>query len=111
MTRNTILSAGKTGEGGVTQGHAMLPVISLSQLAADLSAAVLFCTRLPVPGAATITGADIARAGWALPIAGAIVGLTAAAAYWLARGPVAAPSRPRVFRVGGPPRHRRAPRG
>src|SRR5262249_59765861 len=51
----------------------------------DLSAAVLFCTRLPVPGAATITGADIARAGWALPIAGAIVGLTAAAAYWLAR--------------------------
>ena len=63
----------------------MSPVISLSQLAADLSAAVLFCTRLPVPGAATITGTDIARAGWALPIAGAIVGLIAAAVYWLAR--------------------------
>src|SRR5262245_40598024 len=63
----------------------MSPVISLSQLAADLSAAVLFCTRLPVPGAATITGTDIARAGWALPIAGAIVGLIAAVVYWLAR--------------------------
>ena len=63
----------------------MSPVISLSQLAADLSAAVLFCTRLPVPGAATITGTDLARAGWALPIAGAIVGLIAAVVYWLAR--------------------------
>src|SRR5262249_61626175 len=63
----------------------MSPVISLSQLAADLSAAVLFCTRLPVSGAATITGADIARAGWALPIAGAIVGSIAAMVYGLAR--------------------------
>src|SRR5215467_2147821 len=77
MTRNTVP--------GVTQRHAMSPVISPSQLAADLSAAVLFCTRLPVPGAATITGADIARASWALPVAGAIVGLIAAAVYWLAR--------------------------
>ena len=69
----------------MTQGHAMSPVISLSQLAADLRAGVLFSTRLPVPGAATITGTDIARAGWALPIAGAIVGLIAAAVYGIAR--------------------------
>ena len=48
----------------------MSPVVSLGQLAADLRAGVLFCTRLPVPGAATITGTDIARAGWALPVAG-----------------------------------------
>jgi adenosylcobinamide-GDP ribazoletransferase len=63
----------------------MSPAISLRQLAADLSAAVLFSTRLPVPGAAAITGTDIARAGWALPIAGAIVGLIAAVVYGLAR--------------------------
>jgi adenosylcobinamide-GDP ribazoletransferase len=63
----------------------MSPIISLRELAADLSAAVLFSTRLPVPGAATITGTDIARAGWALPVAGAIVGLIAALVYGLAR--------------------------
>jgi adenosylcobinamide-GDP ribazoletransferase len=63
----------------------MSPVVSLGQLAADLRAGVLFCTRLPVPGAATITGTDIARAGWALPVAGAIVGLMAALVYGLAR--------------------------
>jgi adenosylcobinamide-GDP ribazoletransferase len=63
----------------------MSPVVSLGQLAADLRAGVLFCTRLPVPGAATVTGADLARASWALPIAGAIVGLIAALVYWLAR--------------------------
>src|SRR6476659_118437 len=63
----------------------MSPVVSLGQLAADLRAGVLFCTRLPVPGAATITGADIARAGWALPVAGAIVGLIAALVYGFAR--------------------------
>ncbi len=63
----------------------MSPVVSLGQLAADLRAGVLFCTRLPVPGAATITGTDIARAGWALPVAGAIVGLIAALVYGLAR--------------------------
>src|SRR5215470_2600328 len=75
----------KSRRGGVTQGHAMSPVVSIEQLAADLRAGVLFCTRLPVPGAATITGADIARAGWALPVAGVIVGLITALVYWLAR--------------------------
>jgi adenosylcobinamide-GDP ribazoletransferase len=70
------------GKVGVTQGS---PLISLRQLAADLGAAVLFFTRLPLPGAPTISGADIARAGWAFPIAGAIVGLIAAVVYWLAR--------------------------
>ena len=58
--------------------------MSLNQLASDLKAAVLFCTRLPIPHAATIAGADIARASWAFPIAGAIVGLIAAGVYWLA---------------------------
>jgi adenosylcobinamide-GDP ribazoletransferase len=62
----------------------MLPAMSPSQLASDLKAAVLFCTRLPIPNATTITGADLARAGWAFPVAGAIVGAIAAGAYWLA---------------------------
>jgi adenosylcobinamide-GDP ribazoletransferase len=60
------------------------PVISLRQLAADVAAALLFSTRLPLPGAWAIGGADIARAGWALLVAGAVVGLIAAAVYWLA---------------------------
>src|SRR5262249_39507575 len=33
----------------------------------------------------TITGADIARAGWALPVAGALVGVIAALVYGFAR--------------------------
>jgi adenosylcobinamide-GDP ribazoletransferase len=65
-------------------GPAAPAVISLRQLAADVAAALLFSTRLPLPGAWAIGGADIARAGWALPIAGAMVGLIAAAVYWLA---------------------------
>jgi adenosylcobinamide-GDP ribazoletransferase len=67
----------------VTRGS---PPISLRQLAADVAAALLFSTRLPLPRAAAITGADIARASWALPVAGAVVGLMAAVVYWLARG-------------------------
>jgi adenosylcobinamide-GDP ribazoletransferase len=62
----------------------MLPAMSLNQFAADVRVALLFCTRLPIPNAAPVTGADIARAGWALPVAGAIVGLIAAGVYWLA---------------------------
>jgi adenosylcobinamide-GDP ribazoletransferase len=66
--------------------HAPSAVISPRQLAADVAAALLFSTRLPLRSAAAITGADIARASWALPVAGAIVGLMAAVVYWLARG-------------------------
>jgi len=68
------------------QRHAPSALISPRQLAADVAAALLFSTRLPLPRAAAITGADIARAGWALPIAGAVVGLMTAVIYWLARG-------------------------
>jgi len=73
------------GREDLMHGPATSPVISLRQLAADVAAALIFSTRLPLPGAAAITGADIARASWALPVAGAIVGLIAAAVYWLAR--------------------------
>src|ERR671937_717221 len=68
------------------QRHAPSADISSKQLAADIAAALLFSTRLPLPRAAAITGADIARASWALPVAGAVVGLMAAVVYWLARG-------------------------
>ncbi len=58
--------------------------MSLNQFATDVRVALLFCTRLPIPKAAPVIGADIARAGWAFPVAGAIVGLIAAGVYWLA---------------------------
>lgn len=63
----------------------MNPAIRPSKLAADIAAAVLFCTRLPVGGAHSPSGGDIARASWAFPIAGAVIGVIAAATYWLAR--------------------------
>ena len=68
------------------QRHAPSADISPKQLAADIAAALLFSTRLPLPRAAAVTGADLARASWALPLAGAAVGLMAAVVYWLARG-------------------------
>lgn len=68
------------------QRHAPSADISPKQLAADIAAALLFSTRLPLPRAAAITGADLARASWALPVAGAVVGLMAAVIYWLVRG-------------------------
>jgi adenosylcobinamide-GDP ribazoletransferase len=65
------------------QERATSAVISPRQLVTDVAAALLFSTRLPLPGASAITGADIARAGWALPVAGAIVGVISALVYWL----------------------------
>jgi adenosylcobinamide-GDP ribazoletransferase len=50
----------------------------------DLKISVLFSTRLPFGHAAAIGGTDVARASWALPLAGLLVGLVGAAAYWLA---------------------------
>jgi adenosylcobinamide-GDP ribazoletransferase len=55
------------------------------QLAADVVAAVLFCTRLPIASVRAHSSADVARAVWAFPVAGAIVGLIAAAVYGFAR--------------------------
>jgi adenosylcobinamide-GDP ribazoletransferase len=56
---------------------------ALRGLAADLKAATLFATRLPLPHAAAIGGSDIARAAWALPAIGALIGLLSALAYWV----------------------------
>jgi adenosylcobinamide-GDP ribazoletransferase len=56
----------------------------LRRAATDLKISVLFSTRLPFARSFAVTGADIARASWALPLAGALIGLLGAIAYWLA---------------------------
>jgi adenosylcobinamide-GDP ribazoletransferase len=56
----------------------------LRGVATDLKISVLFSTRLPLAHSFAVTGPDIARASWALPLAGALVGLLGAIAYWLA---------------------------
>ena len=50
----------------------------------DLIINLAFYTRLPL-ACRLIEGSELARASWAAPLAGAIVGLLGAAAYWLAR--------------------------
>jgi adenosylcobinamide-GDP ribazoletransferase len=50
----------------------------------DLKIAVQFCTRLPFGQGAAVEGVDIARTAWAIPVAGALVGLLGALAYALA---------------------------
>ena len=56
----------------------------LQDRAAELKASIDFCTRLPLAGAAPIAGSTIAKAAWAFPIAGLIVGLIGAVVYALA---------------------------
>jgi adenosylcobinamide-GDP ribazoletransferase len=56
----------------------------LLRFARDLKIGVLFATRFPLPHAAPIGGADIARASWTLPVIGLAVGGLGALAYWIA---------------------------
>jgi adenosylcobinamide-GDP ribazoletransferase len=49
----------------------------------EIRSAIVFATRLPL-GGAPIGGAELARALWALPLAGLIIGIIAAAVYALA---------------------------
>jgi adenosylcobinamide-GDP ribazoletransferase len=58
--------------------------INPRSLCNDLKIGVLFSTRLPLGHSSAVSGTDIARASWALPLAGTIVGLMGAAAYWIA---------------------------
>jgi adenosylcobinamide-GDP ribazoletransferase len=55
-----------------------------AERAAELRASIAFCTRLPLLGAAPSAGGGIARAAWAFPIAGIVVGLIGAIVYVLA---------------------------
>jgi adenosylcobinamide-GDP ribazoletransferase len=64
----------------------------MARLAADLKTSLAFCTRLPLDGKGAAPGAGaLARASWAFPVAGALVGGAGGLVYWLA------------FRIGLPP--------
>jgi adenosylcobinamide-GDP ribazoletransferase len=54
------------------------------RLATDLAVSLMFCTRLPLAHAVPVAGGDIARASWAMPVAGALVGALGALVYWIA---------------------------
>ena len=45
---------------------------------------IALCTRLPVGPAAPLNDGEVARASWTFPLAGILVGLAGALAYWLA---------------------------
>jgi adenosylcobinamide-GDP ribazoletransferase len=55
-----------------------------ASLATDLKVIMLFCTRLPLAQTAPVEGRDIARASWAFPVVGALVGAAGALVYWIA---------------------------
>jgi adenosylcobinamide-GDP ribazoletransferase len=57
---------------------------NVADLATDLKVALSFSTRLPLAHSSGVAGSDLGRAIWALPIAGACVGLFGALIYWLA---------------------------
>jgi adenosylcobinamide-GDP ribazoletransferase len=52
--------------------------------ATDLAVTLAFCTRLPLAHLAQVADGNIARASWAMPVAGALVGAAAALAYTIA---------------------------
>jgi adenosylcobinamide-GDP ribazoletransferase len=65
------------------QGHTMTRAW-LDDLATGLKIGVLFSTRIPLAQPSPITGGEIARASWALPLAGLLVGLLGSLTYWAA---------------------------
>jgi adenosylcobinamide-GDP ribazoletransferase len=50
----------------------------------DIRIAISLCTRLPVGPAVPVAEGEVARASWAFPVAGLLVGLLGAVIYWLA---------------------------
>jgi adenosylcobinamide-GDP ribazoletransferase len=60
------------------------PDVSIGRLVTDLKVALVFYTRLPLPHDGPTAGADLARASWAAPVAGALVGALGAVVYALA---------------------------
>src|SRR5260370_9140515 len=56
----------------------------LADRAEEVKASIAFCTRLPLPRATPQGAKTLAKAAWAFPIAGLIVGLIGAAVYALA---------------------------
>jgi adenosylcobinamide-GDP ribazoletransferase len=60
-------------------------VKTVKSLLADIRIAISLCTRLPVAPPGAIADGEVARASWALPLAGMLVGVVSAAVYWLAQ--------------------------
>jgi adenosylcobinamide-GDP ribazoletransferase len=56
----------------------------LRGVGADLRTGMLFSTRIPLPHATALGGADVADASWTLPVIGALIGLLGASVYGLA---------------------------
>jgi adenosylcobinamide-GDP ribazoletransferase len=56
----------------------------LEARAEEIQASLIFCTRLPLLRATPIAGGAIAKAAWAFPFAGLVVGLVGAIVYALA---------------------------
>ena len=57
---------------------------TFQHLFTDVRIAVSLCTRLPAGPSSPAGEGDVARASWAFPLAGIVVGLAGAAVYWLA---------------------------
>jgi adenosylcobinamide-GDP ribazoletransferase len=55
----------------------------LEDRAAEFLASLAFCTRLPLVRATPAAGNALAKAAWAFPLAGLVVGLIGAIVYWL----------------------------
>jgi adenosylcobinamide-GDP ribazoletransferase len=60
------------------------PDVSIGRLATDLKVALVFYTRLPLAHDGPTAGGDLARASWAAPVAGAVVGALGAVVFALA---------------------------
>jgi adenosylcobinamide-GDP ribazoletransferase len=61
----------------------MTPVHARARiLLADLTVALSFYTRVPLRPGKPVDGADVARASWAAPVVGALIGCCGAVVYW-----------------------------
>jgi len=61
----------------------MISAAWLEERAEELKASVIFCTRLPLLRATPLAGGALAKAAWAFPIAGLLVGVIGAVVYAL----------------------------
>src|SRR5712671_2072119 len=82
--------------------------LDLDPLLDELRVAVAFYTRLPVAQPTPVDGAALARAAWAAPLVGVLIGALGALAYWIAYRLNLPPPKPSA--VSASPSSCRAPR-
>jgi len=75
---------GRSGRALTDRALSGLGEIDVRGLLGDLAAAIAFYTRLPLRLAAPVDGAAVARASWCAPLVGALIGVLAGLAYWVA---------------------------